>query len=347
VFGANSTNFGDLNGARFTVGYWFDQDQTWGVEAMVYGLERGRDAFSAVQSIPSNQLFINTGFTRSLFLLNADGSRTLQNTFPVLIIRQADSAVTGTSGVNLYGGELNSRCVGLRYGCVDFGGLLGVRYLEVRDDLAVFNQVHLFRPDPATFPIVIGEGTESLSNDVTYSTSDRIRAYNHFYGVQVGADMDAKFGSWFTYLRLKLAAGPNFQTAQVDSLTNINNNNVPLPVANATTVTVPPTRTAFGGLLAGPADYGRHTRTRFSVLPELNLKVGYQFTSWLRGYVGYDGLFLTNVARAGNLSSISTINTNVQIAGTPNSVSAAAPAFRWHDQDFWAQGFNVGFQIAY
>jgi hypothetical protein len=347
VFGAgNSTNFGDQNGARFTFGYWADSDHLFGLEFSAFYLERGVDNFAAQTTNPGGQFTVNTGFTRNLFLLNADGSRTLLNTFPIILVRQAVSSVAGSSGVNLWGAEVNARCVGLRYGCVDFGGLLGARYLQVQDDLTIFNQTNLFRPDPATFPVVQGEGTESLSNNVSFNTVDRIRAFNHFVGAQFGADMDARFGSFFTYLRLKLALGPNFQTAEVTSFTNVINNNVPLPgVPMPTTVTVPPNRLTTGGLLAGPNDNGQHSQTRFSVLPELNLKVGYQFTTWLRGYLGYDALYLTNVARAGNLSSTGSLNTTVQVAGTTNTVNVAAPTFRWHDQDFWAQGFNAGFQL--
>ncbi len=347
VFGAgNGTNFGDQNGARYTIGFWADSDRTWGLEASAFYLERGVDNFAAQTTNPGGQFTVDTGFTRNLFLLNADGSRSLLNTFPIILVRQAVSSVAGSSGLNLWGGELNARCVGLRYGCVDFGGLLGARYLLVRDDLSLFNSTNLFRPDPATFPVVQGEGTESLSNNIAFNTVDRIRAWNNFVGAQVGADMDARFGSFFVYVRGKVAVGPNFQSADVSSFTSVVNSNTILPgVVGATTVTVPPTRLTTGGLLSGPNDNGRHNRTKFAVLPELNLKVGYQFTTWLRGYVGYDALYLTNVARAGNLSSTGSLNTTVNVAGTTNNVSVAAPTFRFHDTDFWAQGFNAGFQL--
>ena len=77
-----------------------------------------------------------------------------------------------------------------------------------------------------------------------------------------------------------------------------------------------------GGLLASPADNGTHHRNRVSFIPEANLKVGYQVTTWLRGYVGYDALSLGHVARAGTLATINTLNSTVSVANsTTNAVS--------------------------
>ena len=109
----------------------------------------------------------------------------------------------------------------------------------------------------------------------------------------------------------------------------------------------PPSSSTAGGLLAGPNDNGRHTREVVSIIPEVDVKVGYQFTDWLRGYVGYSGIYLNNVARAGDNNAVNTQNTTVTVASTPINVNVSQPTFRFRNQDVTVQGITFGFQASY
>src|SRR5206468_3103385 len=128
-----------------------------------------------------------------------------------------------------------------------------------------------------------------------------------------------KFGSFFIYSRLKGGVGTIFQHANVASASSTTT--VPPPTPGT-----PPTMTTAGGTLFGPGDLGDHDKTRFGFVGELNLKVGYLITNNLRAYVGYDGLYMGHMARAGTSSVINTLNTNVAVAGTTNNVNLSAPA---------------------
>jgi hypothetical protein len=326
-------NTGDQNGARFTLGIWSDPDMNWGVEASFFFLDRGSDNFAAVAATSGNQFVLNTGFTQNLILVSGT-TQTVLNTFPIIAIRETTASFSGNAYNTLLGGELNGRCVGMRYGCVDYGGLLGFRYLMFHDALFINDNVRLFRP--AGFPITQGDASASLSSDLNFQTQDGIRTWNHFFGAQAGLDCDAKFGPFFVYLRGTVAVGTMYQVADVASQTNVINNDP--------TSVQPPSRLVQGGLLAGPLDVGRHTRTRLSVIPAGQLKVGYQVCTWLRAFVGYDGMNLNNVARAGNASTLNTLSTNVQIAGSANTFNVQAPTFRFRDQDVWVNGLSFGLE---
>src|SRR5262249_61083084 len=83
--------------------------------------------------------------------------------------------------------------------------------------------------------------------------------------------------------------------------------------------------TQSGGLLALPTNMGGHTRTVFSVVPELGLNLGYQLTDHIRIFAGYTVLYWTHVARPGQQID-RTINSNQlpTIAG-PGSLGGGPP----------------------
>ena len=328
---------GGLNGGRFSLGFWADSDMTFGLEGSFLFTQRGTDNFSSVGTQASNPFVLDTGATQTLFLIQ-NGVQTAIGTGSVLITRQATSSLTGTASNQLYGAEGNVRSVGLRYGGIDFGGLVGFRYLYFSDDLALRNDVRISQP--VGLPATGAEAGSSLSRDVTFSTSDNTRIKNNFYGGQVGVDADAKFGAFFIYARGTIAAGNNHTIADIDSRTLVVNNDPARPQS-------PPSGLFAGGLLGGPNDNGRRTRDTFAFIPEVQVKVGYQLTNWLRGSVGYNGIFLNNFQRAGSSSTVNTLNTDVTLANSTQNVNVAQPTFRFNDSNFYIQGVTFGLEARY
>jgi hypothetical protein len=345
-FGAGPfTDLGSQNGGRFGLGFWLDEDQSFGMEAGFFFLERGSDRFAAISAQSPNQFIIRTDFTTTLFLIGAGGERTPLRSFDVFVVREAASSLTGVASATLYGGEINSRATFLRVGGFDFGGLTGFRYLNFKDELAIFSNI--FLRQPAGIAPTSTDTDASLSRNLTFATRDRTRVWNHFYGGQVGIDVDGKFGAFFINTRAKFAFGNMHQVAQVESFTDIINADAIPGAAPGTPHQSPPSSTTGGGLLGSPGDNGRHTRDRFAFIPEVNVKFGYQFASWLRGYIGYDGLYLGHVARAGSSSVINTLNTTVQVANSTQNINVAQPTFRFRDQDVWVQGVSFGLEARY
>lgn len=54
-----------------------------------------------------------------------------------------------------------------------------------------------------------------------------------------------------------------------------------------------------GGIFIESQDLGKHAADRFAVIPEGRLQVGYAFTTNLVGFVGYNGMYVSSVARPG------------------------------------------------
>jgi hypothetical protein len=350
--GGQGTEIGAQNGGRFTLGWWADSDMTWGGEVQFFFTERASDDFAVISSSgSSNPFLIDTGLvsTQSLFVPAAANVQAqiipLGNPIPIVVAREARSSLVGTINYTALGAEINGRCVGLRYGYMDFGGLVGFRWFGFREELSLVNNVQLSLPAGVTPPP--GDANASLSRNLIFTTADRLRIWNNFYGGQVGFDIDSKWGPIFLYTRAKLALGTMVQQAYVEGATTVTNLEPTRVIGGVVTPTTPPTGAFAGGLLSGPGDQGSHTRTKFSWIPELNAKLGYQVNSWLRGWVGYDAIYIGHVARTGTVSVVNQLNTTVQIAGATQQVSVSQPGFRFRDQDIWIQGLNFGFEVNY
>jgi hypothetical protein len=170
-------------------------------------------------------------------------------------------------------------------------------------------------------------------NNISVTTLDAIRTTNHFYGGQIGAVVEGNYCGVFASARGKLGLGVMHQVASVDGMSIVDNNGV--------------LSTTPGGLLSGPGDAGKHSRDRITFLPELNLRLGYAITHWLRAYVGYDTLYISNVIRPTGQTATSTSTVNATVLGTTTQVSVSQPTFRFSDTNLWVQGISFGVELRY
>ena len=107
-------------------------------------------------------------------------------------------------------------------------------------------------------------------------------------------------------------------------------------------VTVP------GGVLTQTSNIGRYYRNPFAVVPEGTISLGVQFTPWLRGTIGYNILYWSNVARPGNQIDLVVDRFNVPTdQNFGMGTGPARPAFNFNGSDYWAQGINFGLQFSY
>src|SRR5581483_4175511 len=141
----------------------------------------------------------------------------------------------------------------------------------------------------------------------------------------------------FVDLTGKVALGGVKEIVNVDGTTSV--------VGGGPFVT---TATAPGGFLASGNYLGKRSENRFAVLPEGDLKVGYQFTSWLNAFVGYSVLYVSSVARPGDQ-----LNRNIPATQLPISASFSRTAPRPAaitdvvDDGLWLHGFSFGVTLTY
>src|SRR5262249_18468651 len=124
------------------------------------------------------------------------------------------------------------------------------------------------------------------SNGFAVATHDRVRCTNHFYGVQVGLRGEYTCDCWFVTGKLKCALGCTHSEVHVEGDTT-----AILP--DATTVQTQ------GGVLALATNIGRRVDNDFTVVPEVELNVGFYLNERVRVFAGYNFLYWSKLARPG------------------------------------------------
>ncbi len=212
-----------------------------------------------------------------------------------------------------------------------------------------FNVLHALCGDPGCWPgqlsLLAGFRALEFQNQLNISefsdnagslrlSADRFGALNQFYGGQLGLDWTVRAGRWFIDTRAKVALGDSYRSI------NINGDTVLLAPGGAATI-------SNGGLLALPTNSGLFKDSRFGVVPEVGINIGYQVTDNLRLYVGYTFLYWANVFQAGD--QVDTVINQAQIPGAvgivPSGVNRPKPVL--HSTGFWAQGVNFGMEYRY
>jgi hypothetical protein len=199
----------------------------------------------------------------------------------------------------------------------------------------------------------------NTSTQVGVNVIDEYKVRNQFYGGDVGFFQQIEFGRFFLGMTGKIGLGDMHQIADITGVTN-----VPVTISssansfsntttganfNSTTYTQGVLNNpAQGGLLAQGNQLGRFTRDSFAVVPELNLAFGYQITSSMSAFIGYNMIYMSRVTRPNDLiygqssSALQPTSPNFGSAGAAQSTFNPFP-----NTGFWIQGVNVGVTFRY
>jgi hypothetical protein len=303
LFGNVKQNNDWQSGFRVSGGVWLGECARWGVGASFFRLGDQQDNFRAS----------STGqpiLARPFFNVASGAQDSELLAFPGVLA--GTGAVSSSSG--LWGGGVNVRkhlCCGCTW-WID--GLVGYRYLRLRDDVTISENLLVTGPSSLA-PV----GTQL---DVV----DRFQASNNFHGGQVGV-VGRLIGETF-WLGLGASVALGVNDREVD-------------IAGTTTVRAPGAApvTRSGGLLALGTNSGHFEDTAFTVVPEVTLKAGVFLTESLSLFVGYNFLYWSSVYRAGEQID-PVVNPSQIPPGT--LVGPARPAFPGRESGFWVHGVSAG-----
>jgi Putative beta barrel porin-7 (BBP7) len=359
------------DGGRFTVGYWLDADQAFGVEASYFFL-RSRSTYMTSGSNGSPPLvipFVNAGTGQESSYTIAQPTATVTTStnltiggVPIAHISDT-TTTTGTSGSvaigsssQLQGSEANVLWSALRGPRSSLELLAGVRWAQLDDDLGLDSTVIQTKAQTTVTSGAIIPASTLLNNFTSQvNRSDRFEAHNNFYGGQVGARGEYSYGWLSLSAEGKVALGTMTETVNSAGSTMMSTTSTitptvfpipgfPVPSAGGPPVTTKANQLGFGGLFAPPSNSGR-TRNVFAVVPDVNVKVGFDLTQRLRATVGYSFLYMSDVVRAGEQID-RTINPAL-LASPPVAGVPFRPAFQFQSTDFWAHGLDVGLEFRY
>jgi hypothetical protein len=313
LFGDSSSNTGARSGVRLTAGAWVDDGQIFGLEASFLALETKATHFAA----SSNG---STILARPFIDAASGNQAAIRVAFPGELSGsiKADSTTTGLIGAGFLFRD-NIVC-GPNYRVAVLGGY---RYFRFQDRLDVTSDETSLSPNNPNFVV---PGTRIVAGDHFASRND-------FNGIDFGVAADFRRGPMSLNLVFNLIPGFNQQDADIHG---------------GTTVAVPGTApvASTGGVLALPTNIGHFSRgNEVSVIPEFEAKVGYQVTPRLRATLGYTVLYWDNVVRAADQVD-RLINPNL-LPGASGTGGPSNPMFRFHRDNLWVQGLELGMEFRF
>ncbi len=185
----------------------------------------------------------------------------------------------------------------------------GFNYTRVDNDLSIRSFHTRFSP---------------VGPPVSFNLHDLISAKNDFYGGTIGFEAERRWGRFSLEALTKISLGTTHQQVRLQGAGTGRSNGVPFPLNGAFYVQ----RSNAG------ADLDQEfSRNVWSVVPELNVTLGYWITPHMKATFGYTGVYWTNQVQAGDV-----IDTRIDLPPQ----QAALPAFQWKDGDFWMQGMHAG-----
>ncbi len=278
-----------FSGLRFTLGFWINDEHTLGLEGGGFFLGSRSNDFAAGGNGAGDSPTIGRPF------FNANTGR--EDAELVASPNLLAGTVAVHSSSRLAGGDIdgifNIDCCC----CNRLDAICGFRYVQLNDGLGVGENL-------AIAPNVPGAG------GTTFAIQDQFDTVNRFYGGQIGLRDEVRRGRFFVDVSGTVALGAVQEVVDVGGATVIT------PPGGAAVV-------RDGGLLALPTNIGRHTQSRFAVLPEVGLNVGYQLTDGIRVYTGYNFLYLSNVVRPGDQIDRVLNPTQVPVSGGTGALVGA------------------------
>jgi hypothetical protein len=309
LFGANTLDYPVQSGGRLTFGAWLDCNNSVGVEWSGFLLEQAVVHFQAASNVSGNP------FLAFPIILPGGAAAGIIVAAPAGVIRgspRAGDIIIGSTS-QLWGTEANGVFNLTQDDSWSADVLVGFRYADLLEKLEIDG-----------FSVLTATGTATAGSDI-------FQTRNQFYGGQIGARFLYRMSAFSLESAVKLAMGPSHETVNIEG--------------NIATTTAAGVRTAFpGSLYAEPSNIGHTTQDRFTVIPEVQLNLGYNITQHVRAFVGYDFLYWNDIARPGDQIN-PVINTTQRLGGA--LVGPAEPTPVFNHTDFWVQGINLGVAIGF
>ncbi len=320
LFGGSGLGYGATSGLRLGAGYWLGDDQRFAVEAGGFLLERRAVGFRAAADAAGNPV-LGLSFVNAL----TGAENVYLSGFPEPPVVTGGVAVASHS--RMWGWEVNAGATAFRSANLELSVLAGFRTLSLDEDLLI----------SATFSTSTTEflGAGAVLTPFSGATADLFRTNNRFYGGQVGGRLRWDADCLNVTLVGKVALGSMQESALVAGSSVVTTAGVAAP--------------AVGGIYAQTSNIGRYSRQEFAVVPEVGVGMGLWLTRSLQARVGYDFLYVSSVARPGDLIdrfvNPNLVPTDPASFGTPGG--PPRPAFAWRQSDFWAHGVRLGVEFRF
>ncbi len=317
LFGGGDVLEDEFDGGRLRFGFWLDRCHTWGIAGEFFRLSDETDSFTG--SSTGSPILARPFFNTSTGLNDSE-----LVAFPGVL----SGTVTAQANSELVGGGFHfKRLTCCQEGCKSwlFCGCKG-HYCSRTERLIGYRYLQLTEGVRVTEDLV---STDNL-NPGSFNIFDQFDTRNQFNGVDLGWKYRVTRGYWTYSALLRMAVGSTRQTVTIDGQTVIDE-------PGAASQTLP------GGLLAQTSNIGTFKQSEFSVIPELDLELGYQLTDRIKLSAGYTFIYWSNVVRPGEQISLD-LNPALLPPEADPFTGVQRPGFAFDTTDYWVQGLNFGLE---
>ena len=195
--------------------------------------------------------------------------------------------------------------------------LAGFRYLDLQESTT------------------INTNRNDFGFDIQNAIQDAFATRSQFYGGQLGVRAASNWGKLSLDVTGKVALGVTNQSVDIGGSDTVGGTGFG------------PTTTFNEGIFAQGSNIGHFAGNDFSVVPQLQLKLGYEIRPWLVATVSYDCLYWSRVVRAPEQidRNVDLTQSNVFTRNAP--MPATSPRPLSDRTSFWAQGVSVGLLFRY
>jgi hypothetical protein len=324
VGGNDQQSFPGFNGSRLTVGYWLDDQQRYAIEASGFLLQSQSTTFQ-VRGDSSGEPGLRVPVFNTVPYAPGGGCDPERPGF--CLVPQTEDGVPLAVPGDLTGGVKITNS--LQLGGFDVVGVMPV-YRDKSWEISALGGGSFLQLNESFNLTADLEGlpTSDLYAGQSGYAIDEFKTRNRFYGATIGMRGRYTYGPAFIEGTGRLSLGASQEMLTV----NGGYADFGAPFANSS---------GPYGIFAMPSNEGTFTRTHFAVVPEVELKIGYNITPSIVVTVGYDFLFDSNVIRPGEQ-----IDRNIPkgqtFQQTNNPTSLTSPARLFNTTTFFAQGITVG-----
>jgi hypothetical protein len=307
LFGGN-LNYDDTNGGRF--GLLLEGD-CMSYDVSFFNMSPRTVRFGASSDATGSPV-LAVPFNSTAPVGNVNGFPTGEAIFAIANPAiPASGSITVSSRLELWGAETNAYWNWRRNdgGRTDF--LIGFRYLDLKNDF------------------LINATTNNPAAGVTIN--DTFQTRNEFYGINLGGKTHQHlWGNLNLDVTAKVALGVMDEQINIHGLK-----------------TAPGFDPQFSGFFANSGNSGNTSHDVFAAVPQVDVRLSYDVCSWFRVYGGYELLYMSSVAMAGDQ-----INRNVNPTFIPNPnfgppQGTNSPLRNDRRTDFTANGLTFGFELSF
>ena len=315
--GDDSALDGSRSGGRIRFGTWFDRFPGLGLEGEYFGLAQGSESF--FQNSNGSPTLARPFFNITTGLQDAE-LVAFPNVLSGSVQVDVTSELNGAAARFRRSLCCSSGCAYSPFCCTTvptssrLDGTVGYRYYELKEALDIRERLQ----------------STDTANPGSFNILDHFDTRNQFNGGEVGVLWQGRRGLWSLDGLMRVGIGNNHQTVSIRGNTVATQNGA---------------STNFNtGILTQRTNIGTYDRNEFTMIPELGLTLGYQFTRRVRLTAGYSMIYWGNVVRPGDQVDLD-VNPNLFPPEAVPFTGALRPQFQFVSTDYWVQGLSFGAEM--